>query len=316
MKNIVILGAGTGGTMMAARLSRALPQGWEVTLVDRDDQHLYQPGLLFVPFGLSRPEELVRSRKLLAPPGVRLCLAGIERVDPESRRVVLLTGETLSYDLLIVATGSRIVPDALEGLTGPGWRQSASDFYTLEGASALGTRLAGWKGGRVVIHIAEMPIKCPVAPLEFAFLLDSFLAERGLRGGTEILYVTPLEGAFTKPRASAAFGDMLTRRGIIVEGDFVASGVDGEHHILHAYDGRALDYDLLVTIPPHAGAEVLTRSGLADSTGWFPTHKHTLQARDWPNIFALGDATDLPSSKAGAVAHFQSEVLTDRKSVV
>ena len=310
MKRIVILGAGTGGTMMANKLARGLPDdGWKITLLDQDDVHVYQPGLLFLPFGMYRRDEILKRRKSLVDPRVELRLSGIERVAPDERKVYLRGGEKLAYDILLVATGSRIVPEQTPGLTGAGWRESAFDFYTLEGAAALADKLATFRGGRVVVNVVEMPIKCPVAPLELLFLAEAFFTQRGLRDKVEIAYVTPLEGAFTKPRASAAFGGMLAERGIEVLGDFALSAVDGEKRVLTSYDGRETGYDLLVTVPLHAGAEVVSASGMGDAGGWFPTDKHTLQSKHFPNVFSLGDATDLPSSKAGAVAHFQSEVL-------
>ncbi len=312
MKRILILGAGTGGTMMANRLVRALPEdGWRVTVVDRDDVHVYQPGLLFLPFGMYRPEETTKRRKLLLDPRVELKLATIDRVAPDEKVTYLVGGEKLAFDVLIVATGSRILPEQTPGLTDAGWKDTAFDFYTLEGALALRDKLETWKGGRLVLNVVEMPIKCPVAPLEFLFLAESFFTQRGMRDQVEIVYATPLEGAFTKPRASAALGDMLGKRGIQVLGDFSAAEVDGSKHTLKAYDGRETGYDLLVTIPLHGGAEAITKSGMGDAGGWLPTDKHTLQSKAFPYVFAIGDATDLPSSKAGAVAHFQSEVLID-----
>nr|MBK7064074.1 NAD(P)/FAD-dependent oxidoreductase [Deltaproteobacteria bacterium] len=310
MKRIVILGAGTGGTMMANKLVRALPEdGWRVTVVDRDDIHIYQPGLLFLPFGQYREEDIVKRRKNLLDPRIELRLGEIDRIAPDENRVVMQGGVTLPYDVLIVATGSRILPEQTQGLTGVGWKETAFDFYTLEGALALRNALEDFKGGRVVLNVAEMPIKCPVAPLEFLFLAEAYFTQRGIRDKVEIAYATPLEGAFTKPRASAALGDMLTRRGIDVLGDFAVSEVDGEKRVLRSYDGRETNYDLLVSIPVHGGAEAITRSGMGDAGGWLPVGKHTLQSPTFANVFALGDATSLPSSKAGAVAHFQSEVL-------
>ncbi|MFO0606201.1 MAG: FAD/NAD(P)-binding oxidoreductase [Polyangiales bacterium] len=311
MKRIVILGAGTGGTMMANRLVRALGDDWRVTVIDRDDVHVYQPGLLFLPFGAYRREETTRPRRALLDPRVELRLAEIDRVAPDEKSVTLAGGEKLSYEVLIVATGSRVLPEETQGLTGEGWRESAFDFYTLDGATALRRKLEGWKGGRLVLNVVEMPIKCPVAPLEFLFLADAFFTERGMRDKVEIVYATPLEGAFTKPRASAALGDMLGRRNIRVVGDFAASEVDGARRVLKSYDGRETDYDLLVTVPLHGGAEVIRKSGMGDAGGWLPTDKHTLQSTAFPHVFGIGDATNLPSSKAGAVAHFQSEVLID-----
>lgn len=310
MQRIVILGAGTGGTMMANKLARALPEdGWRVTVVDRDDVHIYQPGLLFLPFGQYRAEDIVRRRKNLLDPRVELRLGEIDRIAPDENRVVMQGGVALPYDVLIVATGSRILPEQTQGLTGVGWKDTAFDFYTLEGALALRSALEDFKGGRLVLNVAEMPIKCPVAPLEFLFLAEAYFTQRGIRDKVEIAYATPLEGAFTKPRASAAFGDMLTRRGISVLGDFAVSEVDGEKRVLRSYDGRETGYDLLVSIPVHGGAEAITRSGMGDAGGWLPVGKHTLQSPTFANVFALGDATSLPASKAGAVAHFQSEVL-------
>jgi sulfide:quinone oxidoreductase len=310
MKRIVILGAGTGGTMMANRLVRALPDdGWRVTVIDRDDLHVYQPGLLLLPFDQYRQDEIVRRRVNLLDPRVELHLGEIDRVAPDANEVAMCDGTRFGYDVLVVATGSRILPEQTPGLTDAGWKKTAFDFYTLEGALALRDALDGFRGGRLVVNVVEMPIKCPVAPLELLFLAEAFFTQRGLRDKVEIAYATPLEGAFTKPRAAAAFGDMLGQRRIEVLGDFAVSSVDGEKRVLESYDGRSTNYDLLVTIPIHGGSEAIVKSGMGDPGGWLPVDKHTLQSPTFPNVFALGDATNLPSSKAGAVAHFQSEVL-------
>ncbi len=297
--------------MMANRLARTLDPSWNITLLDRDDVHVYQPGLLFLPFGSYRDDELTKPRGALVDPRVTYRLAEIDRIAVAENRVTLAGGESLSYDFLLLTTGARIVPESTTGLAGEGWQSTAFDFYTLEGAQALRRALADFKGGRLLLNVAEMPIKCPVAPLEFLFLADAYFTQRGMRDKVEIVYATPLEGAFTKPVASRYLGDMLTRRGIAVIGDFAASEVTGSKRQLTAYDGRTLDYDLLVSIPIHSGAEVITASGLGDAGGWIPTHRHLLTVDGTSNVFAIGDATNLPSSKAGAVAHFQAEVLTD-----
>ena len=295
---------------MANRLVRILSgDEWKITVVDRDDLHVYQPGLLMLPFGQYRRDELLKQRSSLLDPRVELQLHELDRIAPDESKVFLRSGEILHYDLLIVATGARIRPEATPGLTGEGWRETAFDFYSLEGALALEEKLSRWEGGRLVVNIVDMPIKCPVAPLEFAFLADAFFTQRGLRKKVEMVYATPLEGAFTKPRASAAFGNMMSQRQIEVVGDFALAEVDGEKRILKGFDGRELAYDLLVTVPQHSGAAAIQDSEMGDEGGWLPTDKHTLQSLHFPNVFALGDATNLPASKAGAVAHFQSEVL-------
>jgi sulfide:quinone oxidoreductase len=312
MKNIVILGAGTAGTMMANKLSRSLDQKeWRIRVVDRDNVHVYQPGLLFLPFGSYREQEILRAREGLLPSEVELILGTIDRVAPDEQRVVLEGGQSLPYDILIVSTGTRIVPEETEGMIGPGWQKNVFDFYTLEGARNLGKFLSTWEGGRLLLNVVDMPIKCPVAPLEFLFLADAFFTQHDMRGKVEIVYATPLSSAFTKPRAAAALGDLLQTRSIGVEPNFVASKVDEEKDVLVGYDGRELDYDLLVTVPLHNGSEVITKSGMGDDFGFVPTNKHTLQTDAHENVFAIGDCTNLPSSKAGSVAHFQAEVLIE-----
>ncbi len=311
MKNILILGAGTAGTMMANKLVKALdPKGWAITVVDRDDVHIYQPGLLFVPFGQYRPADIVRPRKRTLDRRVALHFGELDRIDPATNKVHLArSGEVLPYDILIIATGTRILPEQTTGMTGEGWRKNVFDFYTLDGATALARALEDFKGGRVAVNVVDMPIKCPVAPLEFIFLADAYFTQRGLRDKVELTYVTPLDGAFTKPRTSAALSEMMGRRNISVTADFALSEVDGKRGVMKAYDGRETNFDLLVTVPLHGGAEVISRSQLGDAGGFVPTHQHTLQSEAFPNVFVLGDATNLPTSKAGSVAHFQSEVL-------
>lgn len=310
MRNLVILGAGTAGTMMANRMAGVLsPSEWTITIIDRDDVHLYQPGLLFLPFGGYREEEIVRPRRSLLDPAIRFVLGDIDRVDPDANTVALQNGERLPYDILIIATGSHIRPEQTPGLTGRHWQKDIFDFYSLDGASKLAKRLDSFEGGRMLIDTVEMPIKCPVAPLEFAFLADAYFRKRGIRDKVEMLYVTPLDGAFTKPKASAAFGSMLSDRGISVVTNFGASGVNEESRALMSYDGREEPFDLLVTIPLHGGSEAILRSELGDQIGFVPTDKNTLQSKAHDNIFVIGDATDVPASKAGAVAHFEGDVL-------
>ena len=312
MRQLVILGAGTAGTMMANKLRAELPSDeWAITVFDRDLDHVYQPGLLFLPFGLYDEADLVRPRHTFFADGIELKLEPIDRIDPATKTVHEKDGDTLVYDVLIVATGTRIAPDATEGMCGPGWKSSIFDFYTVDGARGLRDALDVWDGGRLVVNVVDMPIKCPVAPLEFLFLADAFFAERGMRDKVELVYATPLDGAFTKPRASAALGDLLERKGISMVGEFNTERVDSVARTLHGYDGTEVDYDLLVTVPLHYGSRLIQRSGLGDDFGFVPTDKHTLQSNAHPEVFAIGDATDLPTSKAGSVAHFQAEVLTD-----
>jgi sulfide:quinone oxidoreductase len=312
-KQIVILGGGTGGTMTANRLRRRLdPREAEIHVVDRDDLHVYQPGLVFVPFGLTSTDEIVRPRRRQLHGGIEFHEREVESVALDRQEVELDDGTALPYDVLVVASGVRLQPEETEGLTGPGWGERVFDFYTPDGADGLRKALERFDGGRLVVNIVDMPIKCPVAPLELAFLTDWFLRERGVRGRTELVYATPLDGAFTKPLASNRFAGLLGEKRIELVTEFNTGEVDGVEGKLVAFDGTVLDFDLLVTVPLHGGAAYVERSPrLGDSLGFVRTDRHTLQSPAAPNVFALGDATDLPTSKAGSVTHFEAEVLTE-----
>lgn len=311
MKRLLVLGAGTAGTMVVNRLRRRLDRAdWSITLVDHDDDHLYQPGLLLLPFGVYEPDKLVKRRQRFVPDGVDFVLGDIDRVDADAHTVTLGDGRQLGYDYLVIATGTSPRPDQTPGMTGSGWRVSIFDFYTLDGAVALRDKLTSWEGGRLVVHVVEMPIKCPVAPLEFAFLADAFFAERGMRDRVDIMYVTPLEGAFTKPVASRRLGGMLEDRSIAIEGDFVVDRVDQENSTLVSMDDRVVPFDLLVTVPLNMGGDYIARSGLGDELNYVPVDKHTFLSRAHPDIFAIGDASNIPASKAGSTAHFSAELFT------
>jgi sulfide:quinone oxidoreductase len=310
-KRIVILGSGTAGTLTANRLRRLYGESeCRIMVVDQNDDHLYQPGLLFVPFGLAQPHALVRSRPRQLLDGIGYRQAAIDRVDLDAEKVHLADGGSLGYDVLVVATGSALLPEETDGLTGPGWGEKVFTFYDLPGATALHRALERFDGGRVVIDVADMPVKCPVAPLEFAFLADWYFQRRGIRDRVELTYVTPLDGAFTKPVASGALGGLLEEKGIELVTEFTLGEVDGPGGRLISYDEREVPFDLGVVVPLHGGAEYVGRSpGLGDELGFVPVDQHTLQHIDRPNVFAIGDAAGVPTSKAGSVAHFEGEVL-------
>lgn len=312
MRRLLILGAGTAGTIMANRLHRKLDRReWTITLVDQHPQHYYQPGFLFIPFEMYTAADITRAKTDFLPKQVEYIQETIEFIEADKNRVKLHSGKILEYQVLVIATGTDIVPAEVDGLLDSGWGENAFDFYTIEGAQALAERLKDWKGGKLVVHIAEMPIKCPVAPLEFTFLADWYFTKKGFRDDVEISYVTPLSGAFTRPRASAVLNHLLEEKNVRLVPDFNIMTVDGAAKKLISYDEKKVDYDLLVSIPTNMGAGVIERSGLGDELNFVPTQKHTLQSQAYENIFVLGDATDLPSSKAGSVAHFQAEILTE-----
>lgn len=311
MKTFLVLGAGTAGTMIARKLAGKLdPREWKVVMVDKDEQHYYQPGFLFVPFGMYKPEQVVQPKRKFVPSNIDFVISDIELIEPDANRVKLTNGRTIHYDYMVIATGTDIHPEETEGLyDGGAWHKNIFDFYTFEGTSALGKFLSTWQGGRLVVNVVENPIKCPVAPLEFLFLADQFFTRRGMRNKVELIYATPLSGAFTKPKAAKALGDLLAKKNIHIEPDFAAGEVDTTNNILRSYDDREIPYDLMVSVPTNMGAEVIGRSGMGDDLNYVPTDKFTLQSQKWSNIWVMGDANTIPASKAGATIHFQMEAV-------
>lgn len=311
LKKLVILGGGTGGTLAANRIRKSY-EGAElrIDVVDQNNDHVYQPGLLFVPFGLAHADEITRPRNRQLHRGINYHQSGISSVDIEANEVLLGDGMVLPYDVLLIATGSVLQPEETEGMGGPGWLETVFTFYDMEGATALAAKLENFVAGRLVINIVDMPIKCPVAPLEFAFLADWYFTERGVRDDITITYVTPLDGAFTKPTASATLSSLLEEKNIELITEFNTGEIDGDAKKLIGYDETEIPFDLAVVIPLHGGSPYVENSpGLGDELGFIPTDNATLQSTVKPNIFVLGDAADVPASKAGSVTHFEGEVL-------
>ncbi len=313
MKNLLILGGGTAGTMAANKLRKELEgDEWSITVVDSDDQHRYQPGYLFMPFGTYQPGQVTKSRRKFLRKDIALVYGEIDTVKAEDNTVILTDGRTLPYDMLVIATGVQPRPDQTPGMTDePGWRDTVHEFYSYEGSVALAEKLKNWPGGRLVIHIVDMPIKCPVAPLEFAFLADDYFTKKGMRDKVQMTYVTPLDGAFTKPIAAKAFGNTLEDKGIDVISDFMVESVDAAGGKLVHFDESEVPFDLLVTVPLNMGAEYVARSGLGNDLNLVPVDKHTQLSTKYDNIFALGDANDIPTSKAGSVAHFEVDLFVE-----
>ncbi len=307
MKKLLILGAGTAGTMVANKLDRLLhadSDDWQITLIDQHPIHYYQPGFLFIPFGIYDKDDVIKPKRDFIPAGVEFIEATIEQIEPEHNRVHLGNGQALAYDFLIIATGADIHPEQTPGLGEHAWGHSIHTFYSLEGSMALFETLRTWKGGRLVLNVVENPIKCPVAPLEFLMMADAFFCEKGMRDRVELVYATPLPGAFTKPVAAHMLNHLLAEKNIKVEPEFMTERVEPDAKKLVSYDEREIGYDLLVSVPLNMGAAVIGSSGLGDELNYVPVDQYTFVSGKYPNIFALGDAAAIPASKAGSVAHF------------
>ncbi len=313
MDRILILGGGVGGTLtanlLAKKLRRRLRSGEAtITVVDQTGQHTYQPGFMYIAMGGEQASHLVRPERGLLDSRVGLVVGEIERVDEADRTVHLADGERLAYDHLIIATGARIVPEAIEHFAA-----EAHHFYSAEAAKDLREALDAFTGGRIVIGIAGMPYKCPPAPLEVTFLLEAELRERGLREASELHFCSPIGRAFTIESVSEMATPILEQKGIELHTFFNVETIDAERHVVQSLEGEELPYDLLILVPPHTGQPFLIDSGLAPAPGgWLPTDRATLQVGGRPDVYALGDATDLPLSKAGSTAHFEAPVVTER----
>jgi len=313
MERILILGGGVGGTLTAnllvKKLRARIDRGEvEIMVVDATGQHVYQPGFMYIAMGGERAANLERPERSLLDKRVTLVVGKVARVDDAGRIVTLEDGLPLSYDQLVLATGSRIVPEAIEHFD-----TEAHHFYTAEAAARLRTALDRFKGGRIVIGIAGMPYKCPPAPLEVAFLIESELRDRGLRDRSTIDFCSPIGRAFTIESVSDMATPILETKGIELHTFFNVETIDAERKVVQSLEGEELPYDLLILVPPHKGQRFLIDSGLAPAPGgWLPTDRHTLLVGERPNVYALGDATDLPLSKAGSTAHFEAPVVAER----
>ncbi len=311
-KKIIILGAGTGGTIMANKLRKELERSeWDITIIDKNKLHYYQPGFLFIPFGKYKKHDVIKPKSDFLPAGVNFIINEAEKIEGDKNQVVLKDGVVLKYDYLIIATGTRVVPEETPGLKEELWHKNIFDFYTIEGAVALGEFFKTWQGGELVLNIAEMPIKCPVAPLEFVMYADAFFTERGLRDKVNITYVTPLSGAFTRPRASKVLGDLLVDKNIKIIPDFNIAEVNSKDKKIIDYAGLEVPFDVLVTVPVHMGDPAIEKSGMGDDLSFVKTNKDTLQSVQYSNIFVIGDAANIPTSKAGSVVHFSADILME-----
>ena len=307
---IIILGGGTAGTIMANKLRKALDRSeWDITVIDKNKTHYYQPGFLFIPFGIYNKQDVIKPKGDFFPAGVKVLYENIDKIACDKNQVLLENGQVLTYDYLIIATGTQVVPEETPGMKDKLWYKSIFDFYTIEGAVALQKFFKSWEGGKLVMAITEMPYKCPVAPIEFVCLAEEYFAKKGMRDKVDITYVTPLPGAFTKPVATKMLSELMNEKNINIVPDFYIERIDNDRKVLVSYDEQEVPFDALTIVPVNMGDPMIERSGIGDDLNFVPTNKHTLQSEAYENIFVLGDAANLPTSKAGSVAHFASEIL-------
>jgi sulfide:quinone oxidoreductase len=310
MKKILILGSGAGGTMVAAKLRRELSElEWKISIIDNDEIHHYQPGWLFIPFGVYTVQDCAKPKREFIPPGVDFILDEVVSISPDQRKVECKKAN-YTYDWLVVASGCRIVPEEIDGMMDD-WHGHVHDFYSLEGAVELYKKLKYFNSGRVVLNIAELPFKCPVAPIEFVLMADWFFAKNDVRDKVEIEMVSPLGSIFTKPVAARKFGEFAALKNVKFTGSFDIAQVNAQEKTIESHKGDKISYDLLVSIPPNFGAKFIETSGMGDPMCYVDTDPATLKAKKFDHVYVVGDATNVPTSKAGAVAHYESDTVVE-----
>jgi len=306
MNRILILGGGTGGTILANTLSKRLrPDEAEMMLISASDRHFYQPAWLYVAFEKQSANAVRRTLRSVLDRRIKLLIGNVVELETRKNWVRLGDGATIRYDYLVIATGSEPIPDAVPGLS-----QYGAHFYTNEGAQALFAALRNFTGGRIVVGAVSLPYKCPPAPLEFALLLEDFLVHTGRREATQLTYTYPLDRVFPIESVAKFVQPLLNRRGITTELPFLVKEV--RPGIVIGTDGKEIDFDLLVMIPPHGTAKFLQGHPITNEQGWIKTDPATLEVKGYPNMWALGDTTDLMVPKAGSAAHFEAVVVAER----
>ncbi|MGC2423934.1 MAG: FAD/NAD(P)-binding oxidoreductase [Nitrospirota bacterium] len=311
-KRIVIIGGGSAGTItantLARNLYRQLVNGSVIInmIADRPD-HVYQPGLLYVVFDKMREDEIVRKQKDLLDQHINLFIDPAVRIDRDNKVVLTASGKEFPYDYLVIATGSKIVPEEI-----PGLKEGAHWFYDMEGAKKLRQALLDFKGGRIAITIG-VPHKCPVAPLEITFMLHEYFKQKGMLDKVELFYTYPINRLHSIQSLAEWAVPEFEKKGIKYETFFNMEEIDPVKKVVRSMEGSELSYDLLIAVPPHKGAKVVTDSGLGQN-GWIVTDKKTLLNEGYKDVYVVGDTTDLPISKAGSTAHFESHVVADRLS--
>ena len=310
-ERIVIVGGGTGGSVLANdladRLEPELDAGdVEVTLVNDGPEQVYKPVWLYVPFGQREPADGRRRLDELVDGAVDLRIDRVTDIDTEAKRLGLADGPSMSYDYLVVATGSTLEPEQIPGLA-----EGGHDYYSESGATELREELLSFTEGELVLSVIGTPHMCPAAPLEFVFMADDWFRQRGLREDVDITYTYPIQRVHGNPHIAEWAKPIMAERDIDVETFFNAESVDPDAKTIASMEGTELDYDLLVTIPPHAGVDLIEEAGLGDG-GWVDVDKHTLEAEGAEDVYALGDTAATGVPNAGSVAHYQAGVVGQR----
>jgi sulfide:quinone oxidoreductase len=313
-KRIIIAGGNIAGTIVANRLAQKLDEELnkgevEIVVLNKSEEHVYLPGQLLMAFGLETPGELVRKERSLLDRRIKFLhgdAGTMTKIDVENRQVITADGKPHKYDYLVISTGVEYTWEEV-----PGYKEASLTPYEFDSALKMREALENFQGGTIVINVAKLPHRCPVAPIETTLMLDDYLRKRGLREKTRIVYTYPVEGVFARPITNKMMKGIFEQRGIEVHSPFNVTSVNPQEKIIESQEGEKIKFDMLIAVPPNQGAKVIGDSGIGDRRRWVPTDKLTLRMKNHSDVYVIGDATDLPVSKAGSTADFESYVVAN-----
>lgn len=301
--HVVILGGGTGGVIVANILGRKANKLADITLVSKNAKVFYEPDLIYRIFDKKETKKQYRPLRKVVNKRVKILNEEVVHLDPKSQTVQFKSGNDISYDYLVIATGAHYNYNNV-----PGYASEAHHFYNEEATLKLRDALESFEGGNVVTGVADLPYKCPIAPIEVTFMLYHYFKRRKMLEQVNIHYLSPLGGAFSIEQASEKFEKQFEKKRIELHEFFNTEEIIPEKKAVASLEGEEVNYDLLILVPPHEGATYIDDRELANEEGWVIVDKERLQSTAYPNIFAVGDTNELPISKAGSTAHYQAKI--------
>jgi sulfide:quinone oxidoreductase len=315
MKQILVLGAGSAGVMFANRIRKEFSKDeLEITVVEKKDKHYYQPAYSLVVWDFEDPSQIIRPVQGLLHEGINLVMDEAVKINGAKNTVTTAKNGDLTYDYLVITTGALYNFEELEGLkAGIDKAESVFSNYTLEGSIKLRDKFREFKGGTIVSSIAEMPIKCPAAPMKFIFMAENMMRRWGIRHKCKFIFTTPMPAVFSREPYAKKLADICKERGIETVANFAPSEIDAEKGIMKDFGGKEVNFDVMCIVPPHQGQPLIENSeGVGDDAGWVRCNKHTMLSAKFDNIYSIGDATDFPTSKTASGARKQAAILTER----
>ncbi len=310
---ILIIGGGTAGISVAARLSRRLKHA-DLAIVEPSAKHYYQPLWTLVGAGVFPKEASEREEADFIPPGATWVRDAVAEFLPEEDRVLTRDGRSIRYEYMVVAPGIQIDWGRIKGLEESIGRGGVCSNYDYRHVEYTWECLRNFEGGNAVFTMPGTPIKCGGAPQKIMYLADDHFLKSGFRSKARVIYASALGTIFPVPRYAQTLDQVIARRGIetLYQHDLVEVRSATKEAVFRRLDTGeevVLPYAMIHVTPPMSTPDVVKRSPLADAAGWVELDKFTLRHPRYPNVFGLGDASGLPTSKTGAAIRKQAPVV-------